>query len=118
MKPNVHRKIFYSDILGTSFRLWISTKARKCIMKAGSFDNYLTTTKPEVLDSRMALHLRDLMRKKMKNPQFVVPYVPGQASLPRTTRKHTWEYRHMPAVYMPTHVRMSQDTTEFYLKTP
>lgn len=87
-------------------------------MKAGSFDNYLTTTKPEVLDSRMALHLRDLMRKKLKNPQFIVPYVPGQASLPRTTRKHTWEYRHMPAVYMPTHVRMSQDTTEFYLKTP
>jgi len=58
MKPNVKRKNLHSDILGMSFSMWISTKARKCIMKAGSFDNYLLETKPEVIDSRMGLYLR------------------------------------------------------------
>ncbi len=64
MKPNVHRKKLYSDILGMSFNLWISTKARKCIIKCGTFDNYLINTKPKLLDTRMALYLRDLIRKK------------------------------------------------------
>ena len=47
MKPNTMRKNMFSDILGMNFRLWISMKARRCIMKSGSFDNYLLQTKPE-----------------------------------------------------------------------
>lgn len=39
-------------------------KARRCIMKAGSFDNYLLETKTKYIDSRMGLHLRNLMKKK------------------------------------------------------
>ncbi len=77
MKPNVLHKTLYSDVLKTAYRLWITTKARRCIMKAGSFDQYLLTTKPEVLSSRMALHLRSLILLKMKNKSFQVPYVPG-----------------------------------------
>jgi len=46
MKPNVKRKSLHSEILGMSFHTWISMKARKCIMKQGSFDNYLINTKP------------------------------------------------------------------------
>ena len=64
MKPNVHRKVMHSDILGMSFSLWISTKARKCIMKKGTFDNYLLKTKPEVIDSRMGLYIRGLIKRK------------------------------------------------------
>jgi large subunit ribosomal protein L28 len=77
MKPNVNRKNLYSDILDMKFSMWISTKARKCIMKAGSFDNYLLTTKPEVIDSRMGLYLRGLIKQKKSDPEFEVPYIPG-----------------------------------------
>ena len=77
MKPNVKRKNLHSDILDMSFSLWISTKARKCIMKAGSFDNYLLNTKPEVIDSRMGLYMRSLIKRKQKEPEFEVPYIPG-----------------------------------------
>lgn len=45
MKPNVKRKYLFSDILNKKFRLFITTKARKCIMKAGSLDKYLLKTK-------------------------------------------------------------------------
>ena len=64
MKPNVMRKNLASEILGTNFRLWISMKARKCIMKAGSFDYYLLNTKPALIDSRMGLHLRMHIKQK------------------------------------------------------
>jgi large subunit ribosomal protein L28 len=64
MKPNVMRKTFASEILGMNFRLWITMKARRCIMKAGSFDNYLLNTKPALIDSRMGLHLRMLLKQK------------------------------------------------------
>lgn len=47
-----------------------------------------------------------------------MPYIPGQASLPRTTRKRNWEYRNMPAIYMPLNIRRDLDTTELYIKTP
>jgi len=93
MKPNVHKKTLYSNVLHTAFKMYISTKARKCIIKAGSFDNYLLNTKPKYIDSRFGLHVRDLMIKKTKNPSFMVPYIPGQATMPRTKTKQNWEYR-------------------------
>jgi len=40
-KPNIFKKTLRSDILQMDFKLWLSTKARKCIMKSGSLDNYL-----------------------------------------------------------------------------
>ena len=33
MKPNITKKKLRSDILGMDFKMWISMKARKCIMK-------------------------------------------------------------------------------------
>ena len=61
MKPNVHRKNLYSDILKTPFKIFISTKARKCIIKNGNFYNYLLNTKPEHIDSRLGLYIRSLI---------------------------------------------------------
>ena len=61
MKPNVNRKTLYSDVFKMAFRTYISTKARKCIIKAGSFDNYLLNTKPQLIDSRYGLYLRGLV---------------------------------------------------------
>ena len=78
MKPNTCRRWFFSDILGMRIRVWISMKARRCIMKRGSFDNYILNTKPKQVDSKMGIYLRTLMIQKQKNPDFKVPYIPGQ----------------------------------------
>jgi ribosomal protein L28 len=63
-KPNIFKKKLRSDILGSDFKIWISTKARKCIMKAGSLDNYLLSTKPEQIGSNFGLYLRGLIMEK------------------------------------------------------
>lgn len=39
----------------------ITIKARKCIIKPGSLDNYLLQTKPEAIDSKFGLYLRSLI---------------------------------------------------------
>lgn len=51
-------------MLDKEFKLWISTKARKCIMKAGSLDNYLLQTKPDKIGSKFGLFLRDKIKEK------------------------------------------------------
>ena len=52
-------------------------KARKCIIKAGSLDNYLLNTKPSDIDSKFGLYLRELIQKKKADPEFAVPYIKG-----------------------------------------
>ncbi len=118
MKPNVKSRTLRSDILNQSFKLDITMKARKCIMKAGSLDNYLLNTKTTDIDSKFGLYLRDLIQKKKANPNFVVPYIKGQAKLPRTRKTSIWEYKQVPAMYMPAHVKISEDHSKYYLKTP
>lgn len=63
-KPNIYKKELKSDILGKSFKLWISMKTRKCIMKQGSFDKYLLNTNPKTIHSKFGLHLRELIKQK------------------------------------------------------
>jgi hypothetical protein len=46
----------------------------------------------------------------MKDPSFVVPYIPGQASRPRSRVTKSWMHRDIPAVYMPLHVRMQDQS--------
>ena len=55
-------------------------------MKAGSLDNYLLRTKTKDIDSKFGLYLRDLIEKKLKNPDFEIGYIPGTATLPRTRK--------------------------------
>ena len=63
-KPNIQKRNLRSDILGQNFKLWISMKARRCIMKAGSLDNYLLNTKPKLIGSKFGLYLRELIKAK------------------------------------------------------
>lgn len=79
-KPNIYKKTLHSDILQKDFRMWVSMKARKCIMKAGSLDNYLLNTKPQKIDSKFGLYLREQIKLKQKNPaNYLYVYVPGTA---------------------------------------
>lgn len=59
--------------MGMNLRVWVSMKARRTIMKRGSFDNYILRTSPKELDSKFGILLRSLMKKKEKHPTFKVP---------------------------------------------
>ena len=117
-KPNIYRKKLRSDILGKDFKLWISMKTRKCIMKQGSFDKYLLNTKPEVIHSKFGLHLRDLIKQKQKNPDMKIDYIPGTAKQKRSRETKVWEYKNVPAMYTPAHVRATTDMSLMYEKPP
>lgn len=71
----------------------ISMKARRCIMKAGSLDNYLLNTNPNDIDSKFGLYLRGLIKSKIKNPEMEIGYIPGTAKLPRNRKTTIWEYK-------------------------
>jgi ribosomal protein L28 len=61
MKPNIIRKTLHSEILNQTFRIWISQKARRCIVKKGSLDNYLLNSNPKHIDSKFGILIRDLI---------------------------------------------------------
>jgi ribosomal protein L28 len=93
-KPNIKKKTLKSEILNQEFKLWISMKARKCIMKAGSLDNYLLNTKPKDISSKFGLYIRELLIQKQKNPEtFKLNYIPGTSQASKTRKTQTWEYR-------------------------
>ena len=77
MKPNIMRKTFFSQILGLNLRVWVSMKARRTIMKRGSFDNYILHTNPAHIDSKFGILLRSIMKKKLKDPKYTVPMIAG-----------------------------------------
>ena len=93
-------------------------KARKCIMKAGSLDKYLLNTKTKDIDSKFGLYLRELIKKKQKDPNFEIPYITGTATMPRTRTTSIWEYKQVPAVYVPAHARATEDLSKYYIKPP
>ena len=80
MKPNVMRRSFFSQILNMNLRVWVSMKARRTIMKKGSFDNYIMTTRARTLDSKFGQYIRSLMKQKIKDPKFRIPVIPGHST--------------------------------------
>ena len=61
MMPNVKSRHLYSEVLVQNFKMDITIKAPKCMMKAGSLDNYLLETKPADIDLKFGLYLRSLI---------------------------------------------------------
>lgn len=105
MKPNIVRKSFHSEILDQKFRIFVSMKAKRCIAKKGSLDNYILNTKPHHIDSKFGLYLRSLMIKKQKEPSFQVPYIVGSARQEKTYKRQYWDYHNIPSVFVPVSVR-------------
>jgi ribosomal protein L28 len=60
-KPNIYKKKLHSDLLNRDFKLWISMKTRKCIMKSGSLDKYLLNTKSAHIDSKFGIYLKSVL---------------------------------------------------------
>lgn len=83
--PNVQRKKYYSDILGTKLRLRVTTSAMRCIDKAGGFDSYIYHTPDHKLDSRLGVALKQRMHAIVeKYPSVDLP--PRVKRYPRPAR--------------------------------
>ena len=117
-KPNIYKKKLRSYLLNRDFKLWISMKTRKCIMKAGSLDKYLLNSKEKHIDSKFGIYLRYIFREKQVNPEMTYQYIPGTAKLPRNRRTKIWEHRNMPTMYTPANLRAVTYFSEFYEKPP
>jgi ribosomal protein L28 len=89
-KPNISRRNLYSETLNKNLKLWISMKARKCIMKAGSLDNYLLNTHPRYLDSKYGLYLKDIIKKKQLDPEYDPGFILGTATHVKTKKTKVW----------------------------
>ena len=117
-KPNAIRKTFYSDVLGRKLRLWTTPYTLRIILKRGGFDKYILFTKPKHLDSKMGVHLQYLMKKKLRDPSFNVPYIPLTRSQGKTRKTKFYEARKYPTIYMPAHAKGTHDMSEYMIKTP
>jgi len=117
-RPNYNYKRLYSDILQMYIRLPITTTALKNIVKKGCLDNYILLTKEKKMNSKMGMFLRNLMLQKMKNPNFIVPYIPFQATPGNSRRRRAKYMTNLPSVYIPLHVKQNEDLSRYHLKTP
>jgi hypothetical protein len=77
------KKYFKSDILNKNLKITLTNKAYRCIKKAGCLDNYILTTKPKDLDSKLGEYLRTLMLRKINDPEYRIPYILGTKKVPR-----------------------------------
>ena len=88
-------------------------------MKKGSFDNYILNSNPKHIDSKFGIYIRNLMRKKQKDPKFPLPIIPGHNTVRRAAKGGKyWEKKNFPTIYAPNKYRLQDDKTEWYIKTP
>lgn len=73
--PNVQKKHYYSDILGTRLKLRVTTAAMRCIDKAGGLDAYIYHTPDHKLNSRLGIALKQRMQAIVKKYPDVDPPV-------------------------------------------
>eukprot|EP01091_Cochliopodium_minus_P006946 TRINITY_DN16900_c0_g1_i2.p1 TRINITY_DN16900_c0_g1~~TRINITY_DN16900_c0_g1_i2.p1 ORF type:complete len:142 (-),score=36.97 TRINITY_DN16900_c0_g1_i2:23-448(-) len=73
--PNLQKKTFFSDLLGKSFRIAVTTNVLRCMDKKGGFDNYLLLTKTKDIDSAFGSDLKRQLKKAYEDREkkkFVV----------------------------------------------
>ena len=59
--PNVQKKKYYSEVLGTPLQLRVTTAAMRCIDKAGGLDAYIYHTPNHKLNSKLGVALKQRM---------------------------------------------------------
>ncbi len=79
-KPGVVSKWFKSETLGRKFKLFVTNKARRCILKAGGLDEYLLNTKDSTLCSKLGSELKQAIKAKNNDPEMRVPYIASTSS--------------------------------------
>lgn len=73
--PNVQKKHYYSNILGTKLKLRVTTAAMRCIDKAGGFDSYIYHTPDHKLNSRLGIAIKRRMHAIVSKYRDVDPPV-------------------------------------------
>ena len=63
VKPNVHRRRLYSDVLGTFVTLNVCTRAIRTVEHVGGFDKFILRQSTEVLSKRARAVQRRIRRK-------------------------------------------------------
>lgn len=70
-RPNVHWQSLFSETLGERVRVLASTKALRCVDKAGGLDNYLLRTNEKLLPG-VGMRLKERLLAAM-NPSAAAP---------------------------------------------
>lgn len=68
--PNTFRRTFFSKILNIEVRVFVSDVAIRKIKELDGFDNYILLTKPEEMESFLGEYLRELMLRKLNDPNL------------------------------------------------
>ena len=83
--PNVQKKQYFSNVLGTQLKLRVTTAAMRCIDKAGGLDSYIYHTPDHKLNSRLGVALKQRMHAIVtKYPEVDPP--PRVKRYPHSTR--------------------------------
>lgn len=72
IKVNAHQKVYESQLLGKTLRIFTSTNAMRTIRKFGGLDNYILLNPERRLKSIYGEYLRELMLRKLNDPTFKV----------------------------------------------
>lgn len=109
----MHKKNLWSDTLKRPLEIEVSTKALKCIKKAGSLDKYLLKTDPEVMRSQYGNTLKSIIQKKIEDPEWEVPYIPRSWKKPkkRNALRQEW-YKN--SIYRPPELRNTDHTLDLF----
>ena len=73
---------------------------------------------PEKLNSKYGEYLRDLMHKKLDNPEFDVGTLKLQAWKKANWRTKFRASRRKESIYIPAHVKANVDWTQYMLRSP
>lgn len=68
----------------------MSNKAYRTIKKMGSFDRYILLTHPRHLDSKMGEYYREIMMRKINDPEYRIPYVIGSGTIEKIRKHHKY----------------------------
>ena len=68
--PNVFRRTYFSKILNIDIWVYVSDVAIREIKKLDGFDNYILLTKPKDMESYLGEYLRELMLRKLNDPDL------------------------------------------------
>jgi large subunit ribosomal protein L28 len=84
-RPNVHRKEFYSRVLGKWLRFTVTTRAIRSIEKVGGIDEYLILARKETLSNPEAWSLRALICDRLRTISSTGSGAGNAADLPATS---------------------------------
>lgn len=111
--PRVIKKQYFSKVLQKNVTLHLTMKAIKCIIKYGSFDNYILLTKPKNMRSLFGEYLRKMMLEKLNNPDLTLKHCRIFGTTPDVRSKLNKKEPSKNAVWFPREIRHKDHTLRY-----